>query len=107
MNRHDGLSGFTLHKIFEYMYGIIVVVMLRQLGYFTFLFVFITPAFSATVSPGDILKKRCTECHNIDLVNRTPKSQAQWERTVDRMISYGATLDKEEREIIIKYLAGK
>jgi len=89
------------------VYGIIVVVMLRQLGYFTFLFAFISPAFSATVSPGDILKKRCTECHNIDLVYRTPKSQAQWERTVDRMISYGATLDKEEREIIIKYLAGK
>jgi cytochrome c5 len=72
-----------------------------------FLSVFISTAFAAEVSPKDILENRCTVCHNLDVVLKAKKNNAEWESTINRMISNGAQLNDEEKEALIKYLSEK
>jgi len=61
-------------------------------------------AIASTDSPKDIIEKRCTVCHNVSLIYNAKKSKAEWKETVDRMISYGARLNNEEKQALIKYL---
>ena len=58
-------------------------------------------------SPKDIIKQRCSNCHSTVMVYGAKKSEENWEKTVDRMISYGAKLYGNEREAIIHYLSEK
>jgi hypothetical protein len=65
----------------------------------------LSPAFAfASDSPKDIVEKQCSKCHPTSTVYDAKKSQDDWEKTVDRMIAYGASLNKEEREAVIKHL---
>ena len=57
-----------------------------------------------TPSPMGILEKKCYTCHNINIVLKAKKNKDEWEKTLDRMIDYGAKLDKEERKILIEFL---
>lgn len=54
-----------------------------------------------------VLEKKCYSCHNINIVLKAKKNKDEWEKTLDRMIDYGAKLDKEERKILIKFLTEK
>lgn len=69
--------------------------------------VFIPTAFATDVSPKSVIEKRCYVCHNLDIVLKAKKSNDEWEKTIDRMIGYGARLNEEERDAIIKYLSEK
>ena len=56
--------------------------------------------------PGNsLVESRCTRCHNLDVVRTSSKTAALWELTVDRMILRGATLDDQERTLVIDYLS--
>jgi len=61
-------------------------------------------AIASTDSPKDLIEKRCTICHDVSLIYNAKKSKSEWEKTVDRMIKYGARLNNEEKEALIKYL---
>ena len=81
--------------------------MLKKVLAFILLLVPISIALAVVSSPKELLKKRCTPCHSLSLVHRTKKTQAEWKKTVDRMIGYGAQLNEEEREAVIEYLSEK
>jgi cytochrome c5 len=52
-----------------------------------------------------MLQERCTVCHDLVRVTGATKNRAEWEQTVDRMISKGARLNEEEHTSLINYLA--
>lgn len=58
-------------------------------------------------SPKDIIEKRCSGCHSTVLVYGAKKSEEEWTKTVDRMISYGTKLYGDERDAILHYLSEK
>ena len=68
------------------------------------LFVINSVAIASTDSPKDIIEKRCTTCHNVSLIYNAKKSNSEWEKTIDRMLSYGVRLNDEEKQALIKYL---
>ncbi len=81
--------------------------MLRYLMFSIILVIAITLAYAETPSPRGILEKRCYTCHNINIVLKAKKNKDEWEKTIDRMIGYGAKLDNEERVILVEFLTGK
>jgi len=58
-------------------------------------------------SPMGILEKKCYNCHNINIVLKAKKNESEWEKTLDRMVDYGAKINKEERRILIDFLTTK
>lgn len=52
-----------------------------------------------------LLQERCSECHSLDRVTGTEKTQAEWEQTVTRMVGRGAELSEEEQVVLVDYLA--
>jgi cytochrome c5 len=66
------------------------------------------PTLGVQVSTGQgnqIMQAVCTVCHSFDRIINSHKTQAEWEITVDRMMSYGAVLSDSEKQILIKYLS--
>ena len=61
----------------------------------------ITPALDGEA----LLKGRCTECHSLSRVEQARKTEADWQKTVQRMVGTGAALNEEEQAAVIKYLA--
>lgn len=51
-----------------------------------------------------LLEDRCTECHTLSRVEKAAKTRDGWNTTISRMVSLGAELDSEEREILLDYL---
>jgi len=71
----------------------------------SFLLLFgITIVYADASSPRGILEKKCYTCHNINIVLKAQKDKDEWEKTLDRMVDYGAKLNKEERKILIDFL---
>jgi cytochrome c5 len=65
-----------------------------------------TTSVQASTGQGDqIMQAVCTVCHSSDRILNSHKTQAEWQITVDRMISYGAVLTDLEKQIMIKYLS--
>ncbi|NLX11213.1 MAG: hypothetical protein GXY36_16315 [Chloroflexi bacterium] len=61
-------------------------------------------ATGATLDGDQLVNERCTVCHTRERIDAQDKDEAGWTETVDRMISYGAQLDDEERQTVIDYL---
>jgi nitrous oxide reductase accessory protein NosL len=51
-----------------------------------------------------ILEERCVDCHTLSRVRGAQYDESQWQTSVRRMVSYGAQLSEEEREVLIAYL---
>jgi hypothetical protein len=51
-----------------------------------------------------LLQDRCTKCHTLSRIEKAEKTRDEWVATVDRMISYGAELNSEERTVLLDYL---
>ena len=51
-----------------------------------------------------VLDERCVECHSLSRVKSAGMSRDEWSRTIDRMLSLGAELSSEERDILLDYL---
>jgi len=53
----------------------------------------------------DVLLRACTTCHAATLITQQRKPAAEWAKTVDKMVSWGAPLDSTERQGLVDYLA--
>ena len=51
-----------------------------------------------------LLEDRCSECHALSRVEKAAKTRDEWNTTISRMVSLGAELNSEEREILLDYL---
>jgi hypothetical protein len=66
----------------------------------------ITPALTTpAIDAAGLLDQRCSVCHPSTRAKTAQKTQAEWQQTVDRMISKGAQLTDAERAALIDYLA--
>jgi len=52
-----------------------------------------------------IVNAACTTCHGVDLITAKSASRADWAGTVDRMKTYGVTLDATQTTTVVDYLA--
>jgi hypothetical protein len=52
-----------------------------------------------------IVDRACVKCHDTKRIESATKKAAEWEATLNRMISKGAAVKPAEREIVLKYLA--
>ncbi|MDO8795565.1 MAG: c-type cytochrome [Vicinamibacterales bacterium] len=67
-----------------------------------------TAAAAQTLPPGpgaDVLKAKCVNCHEADIIVSQRLSLAAWTRSVDKMVRWGATITPAEREVLHPYLA--
>ncbi len=71
--------------------------------------VFLACGFGIAADKGpdgkSLLEERCSVCHSADRPKSKKKTPEQWEATVSRMMSKGARLSAEEKEVLVKYLA--
>ena len=51
-----------------------------------------------------LIQNTCIECHGLDMVVSSNMSPDEWKTTLDQMIKRGATLNKDEREVVLEYL---
>jgi hypothetical protein len=58
----------------------------------------------STLDGQALVAERCTTCHNAIRIDLAQNDEAGWTATVDRMISYGAQLNADERAAVIAYL---
>ncbi len=66
--------------------------------------------FAVAISLADDVEKRlfegkCSECHRLDLPLVVRHDKKGWREIVERMKTYGATIDGKEAEIIVEYLS--
>lgn len=52
-----------------------------------------------------IVQEACSVCHGTEMVTSKRRSRAEWQETVQDMMSRGAPLLEDEAEIVIDYLA--
>ncbi len=52
-----------------------------------------------------LLAARCAVCHSTDLVQQQRLPRDRWDATVEKMVHWGAQLDKEEETLLTAYLA--
>lgn len=52
-----------------------------------------------------LLAARCVTCHSLDYVTQQRLTAAQWERSVAKMIRWGAPLDEEDAKTLVVFLA--
>ena len=60
---------------------------------------------TSTGQGDQILQSVCTVCHSSDRIVNSHKTQAEWETTVNRMISHGAVLSDSDKVILLLYLS--
>jgi competence protein ComEA len=66
-----------------------------------------TPPQKAEAKPGegrDVFLRMCTECHGLEDVIASRRSQEQWRSVVDKMLDKGAAGTDEEIATTLKYL---
>lgn len=66
------------------------------------------PADTATPAPPfpESLRQSCIGCHGEDMIAGQKLTRAQWEREVDKMVRWGATVKPADRSAIVDFLAG-
>jgi cytoskeletal protein RodZ len=50
---------------------------------------------------------RCSECHSVDRTFNADKTEDGWASTIDRMVEYGATVNEEEKQLMIEWLVSR
>jgi hypothetical protein len=57
-------------------------------------------------SPGQVLMDdRCSACHSTTRITTSHKTLEEWTSTLQRMVTNGAQLNAEERDILIQFLS--
>ena len=54
-------------------------------------------------SGAKLLQERCTRCHPFS-IKHAHATKEEWEQTVTKMIGKGATLNTEEKEVLVDFL---
>ncbi len=64
------------------------------------------PATSAEENPENLVKMKCTYCHNAERIckNLGRRGSSEWRATVSRMITKGARVDDAEKSAITGFL---
>lgn len=52
-----------------------------------------------------LLAARCAVCHSLDLVQQQRLPRDRWEAAIDKMVHWGAQVDKAEAAILVAYLS--
>lgn len=52
-----------------------------------------------------IVEKLCSNCHGLKLMEPMRKSRAQWQSSVDEMVTRGMKAEDDEVEAVVNYLA--
>lgn len=65
------------------------------------------PAAAPALDGAALLEDRCSVCHSADRAKQAPRSKAQWDQTVSRMINKGAQLNDAEKAALVDFLAAK
>ena len=61
---------------------------------------------SLPAGPGkEVLLRACTSCHAVPLITQQRKPAAEWAKTVDKMVGWGAPLQPDEKQGLVDYLA--
>lgn len=53
------------------------------------------------------MEKACKMCHSLSRALSTNKDREGWDQTVKRMVTYGAPLNKGQRDAVASYLTAK
>lgn len=61
---------------------------------------------SASGAAADLVKTRCTVCHQTDLIEAQRLDAEGWRRELAKMTGWGAQLTPAEIELLIAHLAG-
>ena len=65
-----------------------------------------TPTSAPKASEGEaLLGERCVRCHGLNLVTSERESADEWRAIVEDMIRKGATLNADETDALVDYLA--
>lgn len=83
-------------------YSIKMAVFLLIAGFLT---VGISSAFPALAQEQTVLDKKCTMCHEVDVILEHHRPAAEWEEIVTRMADHAeGELSKVDQLIVLKYL---
>jgi mono/diheme cytochrome c family protein len=52
-----------------------------------------------------IVETKCQGCHGLDLITKSNHTLDEWRAIVDQMISNGASVEDDELESVVQYLA--
>jgi len=66
------------------------------------------PVFAQELPSGegrDNVTTRCTVCHGTDLIAQQRLSRTAWEREIDKMVRWGASVEASERRQMLDYLS--
>jgi DMSO/TMAO reductase YedYZ molybdopterin-dependent catalytic subunit len=71
-----------------------------------------TPASPAAVASSNAdeparFRAACVVCHESDMIQQQRLTRAQWDREINKMTGWGASVAPEERDSFLNYLAGK
>ena len=53
------------------------------------------------------IERSCVTCHTTEIIRNKRHTREEWRDIVNKMVSLGAQLDKEEAEVVIFYLSDK
>lgn len=63
------------------------------------------PTQATAIDGKTLLETRCADCHSNTRITNKSATAAEWQITVERMMTKGAKLTPEEEAILIQYLA--
>lgn len=66
-----------------------------------------TAAEAPAIDVDALIREKIKSGHSIDRVYAADKTREEWNTTLNRMISYGAKISEEEKQIIIDYLLSR
>ncbi len=52
----------------------------------------------------EIVSRECIDCHGMEIIDKAFYDKQGWEKIVDLMINKGATLNDDEKSIVVNYL---
>jgi mono/diheme cytochrome c family protein len=61
-------------------------------------------ALAGAQEPASVFQNVCAKCHPPEAVV-TPRSRAEWQETINKMVDMGAKVSAEERTIVLDYLS--
>lgn len=66
----------------------------------------VDPSMALPPGPGaERINRDCLTCHEADLIVQQRLTRAGWNRELDKMVRWGASVKSEDREVMLDYLA--
>ncbi|MEA3347643.1 MAG: hypothetical protein U9Q39_01145 [Pseudomonadota bacterium] len=64
----------------------------------------VSPVLSAAPDSG-ILERKCTDCHDLDVITEKVLYMVDWQKIVDRMAAYdGSEISSIDKLMVLKYI---